>query len=154
MTHSMGGYMFKHLFSSSTFDSKEKVIFDNIILAMTDVNNKDHEKFVDRIRCRNNIYVTINKKDKALRMARWKFGEKQLARLGHWKKNLISKQAIYIDFSNAKHVNTESHGYFEDKPIAKNKNIREFFQLAVNGEDVEEVMDLEYNISKNYYKIL
>ncbi|VAX35337.1 hypothetical protein MNBD_UNCLBAC01-619 [hydrothermal vent metagenome] len=49
--------------------------------------------------------------DYALQASRLKSGEKQLARLGHYTQNLYSKNAVYLDFTDARNVGN-SHAYF------------------------------------------
>ncbi|VAW83582.1 hypothetical protein MNBD_GAMMA16-2107 [hydrothermal vent metagenome] len=146
--HSMGNYLFKNLMKSSVYGG-ETLLFDNIIMAAADVNNKDHEEWVDRIAFRKRLYIMINEDDSALLTSRLKFGEKQRARLGHYTRNLNSNSAVYIDFTNAKHVK-RSHAYFED--AIKNKNVKDVFQKAFNGERAEK--GLLYEAEMNAYSVV
>ncbi|MFM5603596.1 alpha/beta hydrolase [Aeromonas caviae] len=83
LLHSMGNYLFKHLLSSTTYHANQ-LLFDNIIMAAADTNNELHAQWVDRIQCRNRLYITINERDGALMASRMKMGEQQKARLGHY----------------------------------------------------------------------
>ncbi len=145
--HSMGNYLFKHVLGSSAYRG-DCLIFDNVVLAAADANNKGHAEWVDRIRCRRRVYVTINERDIALAASRAKAGEEQLARLGHWIHDLHSTQAVYVDFTDAPHVG-DSHAYFEGKPAEKNERVRGFFDTAFNGEFAEK--PLRYDPSKNVH---
>ena len=130
LLHSMGNYVYKHLLlSTASFGTA--LMFDNVVLAAADTNNKDHAQWVDRIKARRRVFVTINESDHALRVSRMKFGEAQLARLGHYPFDLNASQAVYIDFTGAPKVGS-SHAYFEGEPLA-NVKVRRFFNDAVNG---------------------
>ena len=130
LMHSMGNYLFKNLMRSSVYQG-ETSIFDNVILAAADANNAGHEDWIDRIQCRRRIYVTINEDDDALALSRAKFGDKQRARLGHYLSNLNSRQAVYVDFTDAQHVG-DSHAYFEGDPT-DNPLVKHVFDRMING---------------------
>ncbi len=148
MLHSMGNYLTKSLMLSSVYQN-ETLIFDNIIMACADVNNEGHEDWVDRLAHRRRVYITINENDSALNLSRMKFGEQQKARLGHYTENLNSKNAVYLDFTNAEQVEN-SHSYFEDSPL-KNPNIKKVFDLMYNGKKVER--DLSYDTHSRTYLV-
>jgi esterase/lipase superfamily enzyme len=147
--HSMGNYLLEHYTLTGGYD--KTCIFDNIIMAGADVNNEGHEQWVDQLKFRKRLYIAINENDKALLSSRLKLGEEQKPRLGHWVKNLNAKNPWYIDFSDAKHVNDNSHSYFEGKPIEKNENIKNVFTKMFNGEKVE--LELELDKNMNAYKV-
>lgn len=148
MTHSMGTYLYKHLLLSSISEGNS-LIFDNVILAAADTNNKDHARWVDKIRARRRVYITINEDDIALQASRMKSGEEQLARLGHYPFNLYSKHAAYIQFTDAKEVG-RSHAYFEGDTL-KNKKIMKFFNAVLNGKRCDEL--LSYDTASNTYRL-
>lgn len=150
LMHSMGNYLFKTLMKSSVYQG-ESALFDNIMLVAADVNNKDHEQWVDKIQYRRRLYITINEDDSALRLSRMKFGDKQLARLGHFTQNLNSRNAIYLDFTKSRAVNEASHAYFEGKPIRENARIRSTFRNMLRGERAER--RLTYNTHSRTYRI-
>jgi len=147
--HSMGNYVFKNYMSSSTY-SGNRLVFDNVIMAAADANNPGHPEWVDRIQCRKRVYITINENDMALRASRMKAGEEQKARLGHWPYYLDSRRAVYVNFTGARGVG-DSHAYFEGKPVEKNPDVRQFFNLALNGDVAEDGLD--YDIARNMYRI-
>lgn len=146
--HSMGNYLYKHLFTSSVYRSN-LLIFDNVLLAAADTNNEAHAGWVDRIQCRNRVYVTINEKDSALSASRLKMGEEQKARLGHYPFNLNAQRAIYVDFTGESYVGS-SHAYFEGTPVKKNAKVRRFFTDVLNGENAESRLD--YDQAWNRYR--
>jgi esterase/lipase superfamily enzyme len=148
MLHSMGNYLFKHLLKSSVYEGT-RLLFDNVLLVAADTNNKNHAQWVDKIQCRNRVYITINENDKALRVSRIKAGEEQQARLGHYTYNLNSQQAVYVNFTRTAKVG-DSHAYFEGVPI-ENDRVRRFFAAALNGETAE--IGLPYDESTRMYTI-
>ncbi len=149
MLHSMGNYLFKQIQKSSVFD-EHHMLFDNVILAAADTNNENHAEWVDRIKCRRRTYIVINEDDGALRASRIKSGEEQLARLGHYLHGLDSRQALYVDVTDAPNVGG-SHAYFEGDPV-KNKRGRSyrFWRSALNGERAEQ--HLEYHPASNTWR--
>lgn len=147
--HSMGNYLYKNMLKSSITEGNQ-LVFDNVLLVAADTNNKEHTEWVDKIRCRKRCYVTINENDHALAASRAKFGEQQLARLGHYIRNLESHQAYYVNFTDASWVR-DSHSYFERDVVKKNSRVFDFFNEAINGEFAEK--RLKYQPSGNYYEI-
>jgi len=135
----MGNFLLEQYVLNGGYD--KTCIFDNIIMASGDVNNEGHEKWVDKLKFRKRLYITINENDKALLASRMKLGEEQKPRLGHWIKNLIAKNPWYIDFSDAEHVNESSHAYFEGGPVDKNPKIKEVFNQMINGQKIEQLLD-------------
>jgi hypothetical protein len=79
-----------------------------------------------------------------------KAGEEQQARLGHWPYSLDSRRAVYVNFTNARGVG-DSHAYFEGKPAESNPDVRQFFDLALNGSVAEDGLD--YDVARNMYRI-
>ena len=148
VAHSMGNYLFKNTLLSSVYHGRD-LLFDNVVLVAADTNNRNHAIWVDKIRCRNRIYICINEKDSALRISRMKAGEQQLARLGHYTNKLNSDSAVYVDFTDADEVG-RSHAYFEGDCL-ENKNIKEFFKTAFNGGTAEK--GLGFSVSRNLYCI-
>jgi len=144
--HSMGNYLFKQTFKSSLSESRV-LAFDNVVLCAADTNNFEHELWVDQIRFRKRCFVTINEDDHALSASRAKSGSEQLARLGHYLRNLNARQAHYVNFTHASWVRN-SHAYFGD-PAEKNDRVQGFFRRAFRGECAEE--DLRFRPEGNWY---
>ncbi len=148
MLHSMGNYLYKHLLSSSVYNG-DRLLFDNVVMVAADTNNDDHPSWVNRIQCRNRLYITLNERDSALKASRMKMGEKQRARLGHYLRRLDAETATYVDFTNQSYVGT-SHAYFEGAPL-KNQKVKKFFAQAFNGNVAEE--SLRYDAARNLYQL-
>lgn len=148
MTHSMGTYLYKHVLLSTASEGKG-LIFDNVVLAAADTNNEDHARWVDQIRARRRVYITINEDDKALQVSRVKTGEEQRARLGHYPFNLYSRHAAYVQFTDAAKVD-DSHAYFEGKPI-ENPKVKRFFRMVLNGQRGDKY--LSYDDASNTYRL-
>lgn len=148
MLHSMGNYLYKQVVGSSAYQGR-LLTFDNVILVAADANNLDHPRWVDPIRVRNRIYITINENDVALRASRIKCGEEQLARLGHYPFNLYADSAVYVDFTRAKRVGS-AHAYFEGDAL-QNATVRRFFADALNGNRAEQ--RLNYETATNTYRV-
>ena len=150
MLHSMGNYLLERTLKSTALRG-HLPLFDNILLCAADVNNPEHEAWVDGLEPRNRLYVTINEDDSALRASRLKGGDEQKARLGHWTRNLLSKQAAYVDFTNAHHVGS-AHAYFEGHAL-DNATVRTFFDAALKGDRAEQVAALEFDAARNLYRV-
>jgi esterase/lipase superfamily enzyme len=146
--HSMGNYLFKQMLKSS-INEGANLTFDNVILAAADTNNQEHDLWVDRIRFRKRCLVTINENDFALRASRAKAGSNQLARLGHYIRNLDAANAHYINFTDAAWVRS-SHSYFCDDAM-KNEKVHEFFQEAFSGGAPES--KLRFHVEGNWYGV-
>jgi hypothetical protein len=150
MCHSMGNYVFKRAILSTTHSEARKLIFDNIIMAAADTNNKDHHVWVDALSVRKSCYILINEKDFALSWSRRKPGEEQKARLGHYLKVLDAKKPYYIDVSNEKGVGN-SHSYFSPKVADKNVKIKNLFNKLFSAKSVRD--DIVYIPGSNSYKL-
>jgi esterase/lipase superfamily enzyme len=147
--HSMGAYLLEHLLKSSIYEG-ETLFFDNIIMMSADVNNQDHVDWVDRIKCRNRLFITINEDDFALSFSELKGGDEQEARLGNTARNLNSNNATYLNFTDAKFVG-DAHNYFsKDEPL-RNVKVKEIFQTAFNGGRAEQ--GLSFDVGTGAYKV-
>jgi esterase/lipase superfamily enzyme len=148
IAHSMGNYLYKQMLKS-TISNGTLLLFDNVVLAAADTNNKNHAEWVNKIQCRKQVYLTINENDSALAASRVKGGKEQLARLGHYLHDLNSTQAAYVDFTTASAVD-QSHAYVEGSPVkSPNARVTKFFKKVFNGERGEH--DLWYHSDRNLY---
>ena len=147
--HSMGSYVLKYALGPSSAATRE-LVFDNVCLAAADANNPDHPQWVERIQVRNRLYVVINEDDYALAWSRRKPGQEQLDRLGSYLRNLVARNAHYVDVTGAPWVKN-AHGYFTGQPIEKNAALRRFFAAAFEGERGEP--DLRYAADINAYRL-
>ena len=145
--HSMGNYVLKHALKSTLAEARQ-LVFDNIILVAADTNNEKHEEWVESLRCRKSIFITINADDYALSWSRRKPGEEQKARLGHYLRSLNAQNALYVDFTNCKAVN-RSHSYFDGDTVSRNKTVRRFFEKAFTAKNLLPYLD--YQVHNNTY---
>ncbi len=146
--HSMGNYLYKHVLTFSD-DTAGGLLFDNVILCAADANNENHAYWVDQIQCRKSVYVTINEDDYALAASRAKAGSEQRARLGHYRHRLDSRQAKYVDFTDAPFVK-RSHSYFSGSAL-RNKKVEKFFRDAFTGERAEK--PLRFDDATRMYRV-
>jgi esterase/lipase superfamily enzyme len=146
--HSMGNYLLKQVIKSTSSEGNH-LLFDNVVLCQADANNLDHDLWVDQVRFRNRLYITINEDDYALRASRAKAGSEQLARLGHYVRNLTSRNAHYVNFTEASWVRS-SHSPFA-KPAEKNDDVFEFFNKAFSGKPAES--GLRYYPEGNFFAL-
>lgn len=141
LCHSMGNYLLKYALKPAN-SSLAELVFDNVALVAADTNNEDHEEWVERIQARNRLYVVINEKDSALKWSRRKPGKQQLARLGHYLKNLHARNAHYLDVTGSREVGDE-HSYFKGKPVDNNDKLAKMFQRVFEGGIAEQYMNFE-----------
>ena len=147
LCHSMGNYVFKNTLKTSD-NVTSKLVFDNICLVAADTNSKNHKDWVAQLDVRGRVNVVINEKDSALKASRIKPGKEQLARLGHYVKNLNSPNAHYIDITGAEEVGSE-HTYFKGDAM-QNNDLKHLFTEMFNGRPVEGL--LNYQADNNAYK--
>ena len=148
LCHSMGNYVFKSTLKTSD-NSTSNLVFDNICLVAADANNKNHAQWVGKLDVRKRINVVINENDSALKVSRIKPGDEQLARLGHYTRQLDSPNAHYLDVTEAEHVGAE-HTYFKGEAI-RNESLKFIFKEMFNGRPVEQY--LKYQADNNSYKL-
>ncbi len=146
--HSMGNYLFKKALGTSAFRAALP-IFDNVVLVAADTNSEDHAAWVEEIKARRRVLITINEHDIALAASQLKMGEQQKARLGHYLFGLNARNATYLNFTDAAKVG-RSHAYFEGDPL-QNEHVRRAFMAAFNGEAPER--ELRYNSARNYFEV-
>ncbi|MDZ7811456.1 MAG: alpha/beta hydrolase [Arhodomonas sp.] len=144
--HSMGNYLLKQMLKS-TINEGNDLLFDNVVLCQADTNHLDHALWVDLIRFRRRLFITLNENDYALSLSRTKLGSEQLARLGHYVQDLTSRHAHYVNLTGASWVRN-SHSPFGE-PAEKNDKVGEFFRAAFHGESAEG--GLKYHPEGNWY---
>jgi esterase/lipase superfamily enzyme len=149
MCHSMGNYVLKYALRPGSSQAAE-LIFDNISLVAADANNEAHAGWVERLQVRNRLFVFINENDFALEWSRRKPGDEQRVRLGHYLRNLVARNARYIDVTHADGVD-DAHGYFLGGPIKRNADLKAVFTAAFEGGRAEE--PLHYAADLNAYRL-
>lgn len=145
MCHSMGNYVLKYALQPGAAAART-LIFDNVALVAADTNHDGHATWVERIQVRNRLYIVINENDFALNWSRRKPGDAQRVRLGHYLRNLVARNAYYIDVTHARGVGN-SHGYFRDKPVEQNPALRDLFHAAFEGGRAEEALVFAPNLN-------
>ncbi|MEM0912716.1 MAG: alpha/beta hydrolase [Pseudomonadota bacterium] len=148
LCHSMGNYVLKYALRPSG-SALRALTFDNIALVAADVNNEGHEYWIADLPTRNRLYVVINEDDGALKWSRRKPGEEQLARLGHYLRNLSSSTTYYIDVTRNRGVGS-AHSYFKSEFVNNNKTLKRIFSAMFEGEDAER--SLTYHADVNVYR--
>ena len=139
--------MSENLLKSDSYQG-ETHFLDNIIMLAPDVNNPGHETWIDHVKCRKRLFVTINEDDFALNLSDSKLGDEKKARLGNTIRNLSSTNAFYIDFTEADRVDNQ-HNYFSSEKALETPRIKTFFQVAFNGGRAER--RLEFNSGSGAY---
>ena len=148
LCHSMGNYVFKNTLKSGS-NATSKLVFDNICLVAADTNNKNHADWVGKLDVRKRVNIVLNENDAALKVSRIKPGDEQLARLGHYTRELNCPIAHYIDVTDAEHVGSE-HTYFKGEAI-ENESLKFIFGEMFNGRPVEQY--LKFQPDSNSYKL-
>jgi len=147
--HGMGNYVLRCAleFNSSML---ERFVFDNVVLLAADVDNECHAGWVEKIKVRNRLYITINEADRALNWPRSELVDQVPPQLGAHRKNLVARNAYYIDVTRTKGVG-EAHGYFVDDAVKENAALKAFFLAAFNGGRAEDA--LLYEVDSNAYRV-
>ena len=152
LAHSMGNYLYKKMLLSSGERLSADTVFDNVILKAADTNHEGHAQWVERIRARRRVYVTINQEDDALRLSTMKIGDQQRARLGNTLARQDAANARYIDLTS--YVG-DAHSYFDEADLERApggaKPLTDFVARAVNGESAEDGLD--YQVATNTYRL-
>lgn len=153
LAHSMGNYLYKKMLLTSSQRLSKDMVFDNVILKAADTNHEAHAVWVERIRARRRVYITINEEDDALRLSTMKFGDQQGPRLGNTLFLQNAPNATYIDFTG--YVG-DAHSYFTEKDIGKRRGqaapLTDFFGEALNGRVAES--GLTYRADTNVYRLV
>ncbi len=149
LCHSMGNYVLKYALKPGNSDSK-CLVFDTIALVAADANNRDHQDWVETLHVKNRLYIVINENDGALMWSRRKPGDEQLARLGHYLKNLVARNATYLNVTDASWVKDE-HSYFLGEPIQKNSALKAMFRDIFEGRVAEAHM--RFRPEGNFYEL-
>lgn len=128
ITHSMGGYILKALFTQGHYQGETR-IFHNIIICAGDINAEGSGDFIRRLECTGEIFVTVNTGDGALRVSQGKLGEAQKKRRGSTLEHICQEKGVFVDFSGAL---GRDHSYFKK---SGNRKVRAFFKDVFNSKD-------------------
>jgi len=146
LAHSLGNYLLKGFIESPIF-SKETRMFHNILLHQADVDSKDHQDWVNRLRYSRRVYVTVNENDLILGLSDLINAD----RLGNTSRNFVADRAIYVDFSDAKNVGKD-HQLF-GKTADENSNVKDFFYRAFRGEAAHTGAGIRHDPNRNAYEV-
>ena len=147
--HGMGAYLYKYVLLTSDRD-ENRAVFDNVLLVGPEVSNENAARWISRIQCKNQIYITFNEQDStfvASGVGSRDEGQSQLGRKGL---ALESSQATYVDFSNTRGVGNSST-YFMGRPMSGNASVKRFFRDAVNGANGH--LRLPYDSAKKAFAV-
>jgi esterase/lipase superfamily enzyme len=120
--HSMGNHVAKHLVESGNIDLISEDAIDNVILNAAAVKSYDHNRWVEKLKHKEEVYIVINKFDYVLRGASLVRGARQL---GNVALGELADNGNYIDFSD---IAEREHGYYLGLTNAE-KNNSEFFDF-------------------------
>mgnify|MGYP000852520510 CR=1 FL=1 len=106
LNHSMGNLLLMYDLQNDYLKNIHSNLFNNVIVNAACVNQKNHKLWLDKLSFSNNIYLTINDKDRNLRGARILFKARQL---GESPQSEFCKNVNYVDFSEVLSI---EHNYF------------------------------------------
>lgn len=144
MAYSLGNFLLQNYVQNTVFEEGIR-IFSNVILCQADVDNDNHAEWVDKIKSRKRVYVTINENDYVLK---WSDINLQKDRLGNTARNLNASNAVYFDFTDGKDVD-RTHGVFYKET---HDAVRSLFSAVLNGERVHRPENLIFDSHLNAYR--
>jgi len=126
--HSMGNLLLMYNLKNNAFQSISPSLANSVILNAACVNQTNHKLWLDKLSITDNIYVTINDKDRNLRGASIIFGDHQL---GEKPKPVFCEKVNYVNFSK---VLDKEHNYYIMQPLLTEKYfLRKFYATIFEG---------------------
>ena len=113
--HSMGNLLLMYDLQNNRFKNISPDLINTVVLNAACVNQTHHKGWLDKLTFANNIYLTINDKDRNLRGASIIFGDHQL---GEKPKKPYCEKVKYINFSE---VLNKEHNYYMMPDVFKAK---------------------------------
>jgi hypothetical protein len=104
--HSMGNLVLMYDLKNNLFKNLSPNLVNSVVLNAACVGEAKHKEWLDKLSISENIYVTINNRDRNLNGAKIIFLENQL---GERPKSDLSKKATYVNFSS---VLNKEHNYY------------------------------------------
>jgi len=130
--HSMGNLLLMYNLKNNAFNSISPSFANSVVLNAACVNQTNHKVWLDKLSFADQIYVTINDKDRNLRGASIIFGDHQL---GEKPKAVFCEKANYINFSK---VLDKEHNYYIMQPLLTEKYfLRKFYATIFEGKTPE-----------------
>ena len=93
--------------------------------------------------------MVINENDHALKWSRRKPGDEQEERLAHHLRNLVARNAYYLDVTRSRGVGKE-HSYFKGRAVTQNSTLKRMFSRVFEGGKAETAM--EFHPDTNVYR--
>jgi hypothetical protein len=126
--HSMGNLLLMNNLKNNALSFLTPSVINAVVLNAACVNQTNHNLWLDKLTFTQNVYVTINDKDKNLRGARIIFGDHQI---GEKPKKQFSTNAAYVNFSP---VLDKEHNYYVMQPLLRKKTfLYEFYADIFSG---------------------
>lgn len=141
--HSMGNLLLMYDLQNDRFKNISPNLVNTVVLNAACVNQTHHKEWLDRLIFSNNIYLTINDKDRNLRGASIIFGDHQL---GERPKKEFCENAKYVNFSS---ILSKEHNYFLMTEVLKEKPFLQKFYTDIFEDKVPELNYPETLIKKN-----
>jgi hypothetical protein len=132
--HSLGNYYLENLVNEHFLLESQSLIFDNVIINSSAVEQKNHKKWLEQLHFQNNLFVTFNKQD--INLLALRIFSKHGMKLGERAKLPFANNAIYFNFTKSVgfRLNTKStHTYFIGEVTERNKNILHFYSDILHG---------------------
>ena len=142
LTHSMGSIVLQGIVEGNISHSLPDNIFKNIVISSSASSHKAHKTWVEQVNFTENIYITSNRNDRALRClegkpkfsCKWILRFNMQPRLGRVGNNRASDAA-----SNAKYINftgniKKTHRYYINR--SKSPSVFRFYKNSLNGRTI------------------
>ncbi len=152
LVHSLGNFIVENYVRFHVLSGVTE-IFDNIIFHEPDVDNKNHQEWIDKIEFSKGIYVTINKNDYVLTASGAFHADRLDARninnrLGNMTKELNGTKPIYLDFTGGRFVGNAHNLFFS---VDNEKVVTFFKRVFYNRFKIERSEVFTFDSSLNAY---
>ena len=135
--HSLGNLYVKRLSMNEKSYAFKANIFDNVIINSAAVRQKNHWKWINRLKFQKNIFITSNKRDVSLKGVR--FLTNSGKQLGEKVVYPLSENANYIQFTKAIGFQLPiglTHTYFIGEITDGSDNVRAFYYTLFHGQNI------------------
>ncbi len=126
--HSMGNLLIMHDMKRNFLKDVSTHIVDNLILNAACVPQRKHARWVKKINFADDIYITINKKDRNLKGAKLLTLKHQL---GEKVRKPRCKNVNYVDFTNV--LNNDHNYYLVRTLLAEKPYLKKFYSDIFHG---------------------
>ncbi len=132
--HSLGNWYLENMVNKNLLSDSPSLLFDNVIINASAVDQKNHKKWVEQLDFQKNVYITYNKHDFNLLGLRIFY--RRGIKLGEKVRSPLANNAVYCNFTKSVgfRIHTETtHTYFIGKIMQSNNNIRHFYFNVLHG---------------------